>query len=144
MLASRPLTAGVSAVSRLGSSFWPGRLPPADRWRGRCRDGYVGLPGETTESRWQDGFIRGLRELGYVPGQTIVLDARTYTTPDQLRNVLDEFVRHRSTSSSSGSHSLPWRQGRRPETSPSSAGPAVIQSDNGLAASPARSRQSLG
>ena len=59
------------------------------------RIGYVGLPNERTESRWQDGFVRGLRELGYVPGQTIVVDARTYTTTDQLHKVLNEFIRQK-------------------------------------------------
>jgi len=59
------------------------------------RIGYVGTPGDPTEARWQHGFLRGLRELGYVPGNSIVIDVRTYTRPDQLRNILDEFVRQR-------------------------------------------------
>jgi putative ABC transport system substrate-binding protein len=59
------------------------------------RIGYVGLPHEPTEPRWQDGFVRGLRELGYVPGQTIVVDARTYTTSEQLHEAPNGFVRQR-------------------------------------------------
>jgi putative ABC transport system substrate-binding protein len=59
------------------------------------RIGYVGTPSDLTEARWQHGFLRGLRELGYVPGTSIVIDARTYTRPDQLRNILDELVRQR-------------------------------------------------
>src|SRR5262249_60270243 len=55
--------------------------------------GWVGFPNEPIESRWQDGFARGLRDLGYVPGQTIILDIRTYTTADELQHVLDDFVR---------------------------------------------------
>lgn len=57
--------------------------------------GYVGLPGDPSESRWQDGFARGLQELGYVPGKTIVIEVRGYTTGDELRRALDEFVRRK-------------------------------------------------
>lgn len=57
--------------------------------------GYVGLPSDPSESRWQDGFARGLQELGYVPGQTIVIEVRGYTTGDELQRALDEFVRRK-------------------------------------------------
>ena len=57
--------------------------------------GYVGLPTDSAEPRWQDGFARGLHEAGYVPGHTIVVDVRSYTTGDELRKVLDELVRQR-------------------------------------------------
>jgi putative ABC transport system substrate-binding protein len=57
--------------------------------------GYVGLPSDPTESRWQDGFARGLQELGYIPGQNIIIDVRGYTTGDELRRALDEFLRRK-------------------------------------------------
>lgn len=57
--------------------------------------GYVGLPTDSSEARWQDGFARGLREVGYVPGHSIVVDVRSYTTGDELRKVLDELVRQK-------------------------------------------------
>jgi putative ABC transport system substrate-binding protein len=57
--------------------------------------GYVGLPNERSESRWQDGFERGLRDHGYVLGQTIAVEVRTYTTRDELHNALNEFVRQK-------------------------------------------------
>ena len=57
--------------------------------------GYVGLPTDSAEPRWQDGFARGLREAGHVPGQTIVVEVRSYTTGDELRKVLDDFVRQK-------------------------------------------------
>ena len=57
--------------------------------------GYVGLPHEPSESRWQDGFVRGLRELGYRPGDTIVVQARTYTTRDELRTVIEGFAQEK-------------------------------------------------
>jgi putative tryptophan/tyrosine transport system substrate-binding protein len=57
--------------------------------------GYVGLPSDPSEPRWQDGFARGLQELGYVLGQTIVIEVRGYTTGDELRRALDEFVRRK-------------------------------------------------
>ncbi len=57
--------------------------------------GYVGLPTDSAEPRWQDGFVRGLREAGHVPGQTIVVEVRSYTTGDELRKVLDDFVRQK-------------------------------------------------
>jgi putative ABC transport system substrate-binding protein len=81
------LAALVLVVSVLPAGAQPvGKVP---------RIGFVGLPNESTESRWQDGFARGLRELGHVPGRTIVVDARTYTTHDQLHKVLSEFVLQR-------------------------------------------------
>lgn len=57
--------------------------------------GFVGLPTDPSEARWQDGFARGLHELGYVPGQSILVDVRSYTTGDQLQGVLEEFVRRK-------------------------------------------------
>jgi hypothetical protein len=54
--------------------------------------GYVGLPHEPSESRWQDGFVRGLRELGYRLGDTILVQARTYRTRDELRAVIEGFA----------------------------------------------------
>jgi len=53
----------------------------------------VGLPNEERfESRFRDGFVRGLRDLGYVPGQSIVVDVRGYATDNQLRQALKELV----------------------------------------------------
>jgi putative ABC transport system substrate-binding protein len=57
--------------------------------------GYVGLPNEPLEPRWRDGFARGLRDHGYVLGQTIAVEVRTYTNRDELHKALDEFVRQR-------------------------------------------------
>jgi putative tryptophan/tyrosine transport system substrate-binding protein len=57
--------------------------------------GFVGLPTDPSEARFQDGFVRGLRELGYVPGQTIRLDVRSYRTRDQVPAVLQELVRQK-------------------------------------------------
>ena len=68
-------------------------LPAAAQPVGRVPTlGYVGLPHEPTEPRFRDGFVRGLGELGYVPGQTIVVETRTYATSDELHKVLKEFV----------------------------------------------------
>ncbi len=56
--------------------------------------GYLGAPNEPPEaSPRYDAFLRGLRDLGYVPGQNIGVDARRWTTGDQLRQVVSEFVR---------------------------------------------------
>lgn len=61
----------------------PGRVPTI---------GYVGLPHEPGEARLQDGFSLGLRQLGYVPGQSIAIDIRTYTTGAELDAVIREFA----------------------------------------------------
>jgi ABC-type uncharacterized transport system substrate-binding protein len=61
----------------------PGKVPKV---------GYLGIPEERAEPRWRDGFVRGLRDLGYVPGQSIVVDLRGYTTDTQRRQALKEFV----------------------------------------------------
>lgn len=57
--------------------------------------GFVGQPTDPSEARFQDGFIRGLHELGHVPGQTIQLDVRSYTSRDQVQGVLEELVRRK-------------------------------------------------
>jgi ABC-type uncharacterized transport system substrate-binding protein len=57
--------------------------------------GYVGLPGDRSESRWGEGFVRGLHEGGYVPGQTIRVEVRSYTTAPQLQVALEELVRRK-------------------------------------------------
>lgn len=56
--------------------------------------GYLGFPNEPPEaSPHRDAFVRGLRDLGYVPGHNIIVDVRRYATDDQLRQALSEFVR---------------------------------------------------
>ena len=76
-------------VIRLGALaltivLW-GSLEPADaQTAGKIpKVGYLDLPNEPSGSRC-DGFVRGLRDLGYVPGQSIIVDVRGYTTNDQL------------------------------------------------------------
>lgn len=54
---------------------------------------WLGLPNERPEtSQLHHAFIQGLRDLGYLPGRNIIVEARRYTTGDQLRQALDEFV----------------------------------------------------
>jgi putative ABC transport system substrate-binding protein len=57
--------------------------------------GFVGPPTDPSEVRFQDGFIRGLQELGYVPGQTIRVDIRSFTSRDQIRGAFEELVRQK-------------------------------------------------
>jgi putative ABC transport system substrate-binding protein len=54
--------------------------------------GYLGLPSEPEASPFRDAFVRGLRDLGYVPGQNVIVDVRRWTTQAQLRQVLSELV----------------------------------------------------
>jgi putative tryptophan/tyrosine transport system substrate-binding protein len=56
---------------------------------------YVALPNEPSEARWRDGFERGLRDHGYVQGQTITIEVRTYTTRDELHKAFNEVVRRK-------------------------------------------------
>jgi len=39
-----------------------------------------------------EAFYQGLRDLGYIPGQNITVDRRCFTTGDEMRKVLSEFV----------------------------------------------------
>jgi putative ABC transport system substrate-binding protein len=55
--------------------------------------GYVGTGAEPETSSRRDAFVGGLRDLGYVPGQNIIVDVRQWTTEAQLRQVLSELVR---------------------------------------------------
>ena len=120
LLLALPIAAGAQAT---------GKVP---------RIGYVGFPNEPTEPRWQDGFVRGLRELGHVPGQTIAVDVRTYTTTDQLRQVLDEFVRQRVDVIFVGQPFLALAARKATKQIPIVCGSCGDPTDNGLAASLAR------
>lgn len=40
-----------------------------------------------------EAFLQGLRDLGYVPGQNIIVERRCYTMEGELRKLLSEFVR---------------------------------------------------
>jgi putative ABC transport system substrate-binding protein len=40
----------------------------------------------------EEAFYQGLRDLGYIPGQNITVDRRCFSTGDEMRNVLSEFV----------------------------------------------------
>jgi ABC-type uncharacterized transport system substrate-binding protein len=102
------------------------------------RIGYIGFPNEPTESRWQDGFARGLRELGHLPGQTIVVDVRSYTTTEQLHNVLDEFIRQRVDVIFVGQPFLALAAQKKTADIPIICGSCGDPTENGLAASLAR------
>ncbi len=84
----RAFLAGLGVLaSPLAAEAQPGRKVP--------KVGYVGPPNEPSVPRWRDGFQRGLRDHGYVLGQTIAVEVRTYTTRDELHKALDEFVRQK-------------------------------------------------
>jgi len=100
--------------------------------------GYVGLPHEQAESRWQDGFVRGLRELGYLPGQTIVVEVRTYTTGDHLRRIIDEFVRRKVDVIFVGQPFVALTARQVTRDTPIVCGSCGDPTENGLAASLAR------
>jgi putative ABC transport system substrate-binding protein len=50
---------------------------------------------ECKVTRISEPFLQGLRDRGWVPGQTITVDRRCYATADQLRVILNEFVDRR-------------------------------------------------
>jgi len=100
--------------------------------------GFVGLPTDPSESRWQDGFARGLQELGYVPGQTIQVDVRSYTSGDQLQGVLEEFVRRKVDVIFVGQPFVALAARRATRDIPIVCGSCGDPTENGLAASLAR------
>jgi putative ABC transport system substrate-binding protein len=60
------------------------------------RIAYLGFQGESlAASPLRDSFVRGLRDLGYVPGQNIVLDVRSWATGKELPHILSEVLRHK-------------------------------------------------
>lgn len=73
----------------LASSAPPSEAQPAGK---APRVGYVGLVKDPAESRRLEAFTGGLRDLGYTPGQTIVVEVKEYTTPDQLRQAVRDLV----------------------------------------------------
>jgi len=100
--------------------------------------GYVGLPHEQSEPRWQDGFLGGLRDLGYRPGETIVVEARTYTTSDELRTVLQEFVQQKVDIIFVGQPFVALAARQATRDIPIVCGSCGDPTENGLAASLAR------
>ena len=100
--------------------------------------GYVGLPNEQSESRWRDGFARGLHELGHVPGHTVVVDVRSYTTGEQLQSVLDEFVRQKVDVIFVGQPFVAVAARRATRDIPIVCGSCGDPTENGLAVSLAR------
>jgi len=73
-------------------------LAPADaQSTGKApKVGYLGGPNEPPEgSPRRDALMRGLHDLGYIPGQNISVDARSWATGDQLMQLVREFVRLR-------------------------------------------------
>jgi len=123
------LAGALLATPRTGSSQAGGKIPIV---------GWVGFPNEPIESRWQDGFARGLRDLGYVPGQTIILDIRTYTTADELQHVLDDFVRQGVDVIFVGQPRLALAARKTTKEIPIICGSCGDPTENGLAASLAR------
>lgn len=76
------------AIILFGSLDVADAQPP----RGVPKVGYLDT-NEPEGSRRREGFAQGLRDLGYVQGQSIVVDLRGYSTNDQLRKTLTELVR---------------------------------------------------
>jgi putative ABC transport system substrate-binding protein len=50
---------------------------------------------ECKVTRITEAFLQGLRDRGWVPGQTIIVDRRCYATADQMRAILNDFVDRR-------------------------------------------------
>jgi putative ABC transport system substrate-binding protein len=100
--------------------------------------GYVGLPNEPREPRWQDGFERGLRDHGYVPGQTIAVEIRTYTTREELHKALNELVRQKVDVIFVGQPFLALAARQVTRDIPIVCGSCGDPTENGLAASLAR------
>src|SRR5262249_39651497 len=40
-----------------------------------------------------EAFLQGLRDLGYVPDRTIMIERRCYVSDDESRRILSEFIR---------------------------------------------------
>jgi hypothetical protein len=58
------------------------------------RVGYLGGSSPKVAARWQDAFRRGLRELGYVEGQSIIIEWRSAEGhPERLPELATELVR---------------------------------------------------
>jgi putative ABC transport system substrate-binding protein len=82
------LTGGLLAAPPAAEARQPGKVP---------RVGSV-APSSDPEckvTRMWEAFLQGLRDRGWVPGQTIIVDRRCYATADQLRVILKEFIDRR-------------------------------------------------
>src|SRR5262245_11368176 len=70
-----------------------GALERPEAVAGVPKVGYLDIGNEPGESRRREGFARGLRDLGYAPGQSILIEVRSYTSNDQLHHALKDLVR---------------------------------------------------
>lgn len=116
-------------------------LVPADAQSARTvpKVGYLGLPAELPAgSERRDAFVRGLRDLGYVPGQNIIVEVRHWTTEGQLRQVLSELVRLKADVIFVGPPFVAMAAKRATKDIPIVCGSCGDPVENGLAASLAR------
>jgi putative ABC transport system substrate-binding protein len=82
---------GLALVLLLFAPAPPAHAQPAGKVP---RIGYLGFPNEPPDaSPWREAFVRGLRDLGHVPAQSVLVEVRRYTTEDQLREALNDFAR---------------------------------------------------
>jgi putative ABC transport system substrate-binding protein len=73
------------------SALWP--VPEVPSAGNAATVGYLlAGPSPCKPAPRDEAFYQGLRDLGYIPGQTITVDRRCFRTGDEMRKVLSEFV----------------------------------------------------
>lgn len=101
--------------------------------------GYIGFQGETRETVvMRDAYFARLRELGYAPGGSIRIEARSWTTVDALRSALDEVARAKPDLIFVGPPLAAMAARRATRNVPIVCGSCGDPVDNGLAQSLAR------
>jgi hypothetical protein len=84
----------VPAPWRLSYSFPVSCWSPRSSLRGAYRRSgtFFAGPPQCKLAPRDDAFYQGLRDLGRIPGQNITVDLRCFSTSEEMRNVLREFV----------------------------------------------------
>jgi putative tryptophan/tyrosine transport system substrate-binding protein len=85
----RAVLAVAIALGLLAIALAPGAQPP-----GSARIGYLSLSSASADSAQREAFRQGLRDLGYVEGQNVVIEARFADgKTERLAALADELVR---------------------------------------------------
>src|SRR3954451_10057489 len=82
--------AAVAGLGLLVGCGFPGQ--PAQRPPSVPRIGYLEFAPNLDEASWDDAFRQGLRELGYVEGQNIIVEWKAASSDKRLAELTAELV----------------------------------------------------